>query len=480
MRLSIIKYPFVAGIFFSLVSLLASAQVNEDLPSEQVKEDLGNKYYVSTRRQSTTTYRNTLSSKNDDGYFLLGTIASKEEICSLFEHPVFSKEKFTGHRDTTYAYIPIDKIIEEFVSLLPFFPTQLGMHRADGWKWSTRGEIFKLITYKDLGKSIPDMTSTCLPLHLYQNENDSYDGYSSYPLIKWQEAYKDTYDSKVIVKGINITTGRQIIADQRNLRDINIYALLFLKEIHPALIKRFDELHQIELERLAQVKAKNLELEKEKLRLEALAKAQAEAQEHERRLAALEAEEKRLERQERAENERLIEVERIRLQQIEAEEKRLESELRMRRTEFWNGVKSFFLKFSIFSLVVYFIIRNIRERKNEAKEERKRAKEESERLEKDRERRDRELERQTQKSKVTRWTNKNKKLQKAINSIRSSIEEINKQKLALKKQIADFELEKKAIEENITQLNEDIKGEKKAIKQLRKKYPFIDSYIENR
>lgn len=467
MRLSIIKYPFVGSIIFSLASLLVSAQV---------KEDMGNKYYVSSQRQNSTTYENTLKSNNDEGYFLLGTIASKEEICSLFKHPVFSKEKFQGSRNVNYVYIPIDRIIEEFVSMLPFTPTHLGMHTSDRYKWSKRGELFQLITYKDLGKRIPDMTSTCLPIHLYQNENDSYDGYSSHPLIKWQEAYKDTYDSRIIVQGINNTSGNRIITDQRNLRDINIYALLFLKEIHPALIKRFDELHQIEVERLAQVKAKNLELEKEKLRLEALAKAQ----EHERKLTALEAEEKRLERQERAENERLIEVEKIRLQQIEAEEKRQESEARIRRSEFWNEVKWFFLKFSIFSFVAYFIIRNIRKRRNEAKEERKKAKEKSERLEEDRERRDREMAREKQKGTVTRWKNKNKKIQREINSISSSIEEINKQKLTLNKQIGKLELEKKAIEENISQLNDDIKGEEKIVKRLRKKYPFIDSYIENR
>ncbi len=480
MRLSIIKYPFVGSIIFSLASLLVSAQANEDLVSAQVKEDMGNKYYVSSQRQNSTTYENTLKRNNDEGYFLLGTIASKEEICSLFKHPVFSKEKFQGSRNVNYVYIPIDRIIEEFVSMLPFTPTYLGMHTSDRYKWSKRGELFQLMTYEDLGKRIPDMTSTCLPIHLYQNENNGYDGHSSHPLIKWQEAYKDTYDSRIIVQGINTTTGNRIITDKRNLRDINIYALLFLKEIHPALIKRFDELHQIEIGRLAQVKAKNLELEKEKLRLEALAKAQAEAQEQERKLAALEAEEKRLERQERAENERLIEVEKIRLQQIEAEEKRQKSEARIRRSEFWNEVKWFFLKYSIFSLVVYFIIRNIRKRRNEAKEERKRAKEQSERLEEDRERRDREMAREKQKGTVTKWKNKNKKIQKEINSISSSIEEINKQKLTLNKQIGKLELEKKAIEENISQLNDDIKGEEKIIKRLRKKYPFIDSYVENR
>ena len=60
MRLSIVKYPFVVSIIFSLASLLVSAQVNEDLVSAQVKEDLGNKYYVSSSRQSRTTYENTL------------------------------------------------------------------------------------------------------------------------------------------------------------------------------------------------------------------------------------------------------------------------------------------------------------------------------------------------------------------------------------------------------------------------------------
>ena len=478
MRLSIVKYPFVVSIIFSLASLLVSAQVNEDLVSAQVKEDLGNKYYVSSSRQSRTTYENTLKSNNDEGYFLLGTIASEEEICSLFKHPDFSKEKFQS-QGSNYVYVPIDRILEEFVSMLPFNPAFVGMHSSDKKKWATRDHFLKLRTYRDLGESLPDMTSTCLPIHLYYDETGSYSKYSSSPRIKWQEAYKDQMDSRMLTRGFNDTTYR-IITDQRNLRDINIHALFFLKEMHPALIKRFDELHQMEVERLAQIEAKNLELEKEKLRLEAVAKAQAEAQEHERKLLALEerrrakeAEEERLERQERAKNERLIEVEKIRLQQIEADEKKAETEARIRRSQRWDQFKAGILSVSIFSLFVYFFIRFLLKRSHEAKEQ-------SVRLERERESRDREIAREKQKETATRWTKQNKKIQKEIDSISNSIEEINKQKLTLNKQIGKLELEKKTIEENISQLNDEIKGEEKIIKRLRKKYPFIDSYIENR
>ena len=167
---------------------------------------------------------------------------------------------------------------------------------------------------------------------------------------------------------------------------------------------------------------------------------------------------------------------------LEAEKEKMRSDIRIRQNESWDKVE--FYLFSIFSLVfsfvVYFIIRKKREINNKIKEEKKRAKEEAERLERDRKRKEREEEESAQRVRLLKWTHKNEKLEKSINSIRSSLEEIKNQKPILNQQIEKLELEKKAIEENISQLSDDIKGEKKIVKELRKKYPFIDSYIENR
>ena len=167
---------------------------------------------------------------------------------------------------------------------------------------------------------------------------------------------------------------------------------------------------------------------------------------------------------------------------LEAEKEKMKSDIRIRQNESWDKVE--FYLFSIFSLVfsfvVYFIIRKNREINNKIKEEKKRAKEEAERLERDRKRKEREEEEWAQRVRLQKWTYKNEKLERSINSIRSSLEEIKNQKPILNQQIEKLELEKKAIEENISQLSDDIKGEKKIVKELRKKYPFIDSYIENR
>ena len=471
--------PYILYIKTLALCVLISFVLSQELLA-QVSLDLGNKYYVSSERQISTTYKNTLKNSNDEGYFLLGTIASKEEICSLFKHPVFSKEKFQGFSDVNYVYIPIDRIIEEFVSMLPFTPTHLGMYSEDRYKWAKRGELFKLKIYEDLGKRLPDITSTCLPIDLFQNEKNSYSGYSSLPLIVWQEAYKDTYPDRIITRGITITTGTRIITDKRNLRDINIYALLLLKEMHPALIKRFDELHQVELERLIEIEARNLELEKEKMRLEVLAKAQAEAQEHERKIAAeIRKEENRL----RAEKERIALMEKE--LEIKAEENRqleikLAKENELKRKQFWDKVKTFFASLFFIGCAVVLIIRNLQiKRENKIKAEKARDLLEEEREERAR-KSELEAERQLKKGRTTRWMKKGRKIQREINSVKKSIETINKQDVTNNKQIERLESEKKLIEDNIDQLNKDIKGEKKVVSKLRKKYPFIDVYIANR
>ena len=466
---------YILYIKTSLLCMISSFVFNEELLA-QVSLDLGNKYYVSSERQNSTTYKNTLKNNNDEGYFLLGTIASKEEICSLFKHPVFSKEKFQGFSDVNYVYIPIDRIIEEFVSMLPFTPTHLGMYSEDRYKWAKRGELFKLKIYEDLGKRLPDITSTCLPIDLFQNEENSYSGYSSLPLIVWQEAYKDTYPDRIITRGITVTTGTRIITDKRNLRDINIYALLLLKEMHPALIKRFDELHQVELERLIEIEARNLELEKEKMRLEVLAKAQ----EHERKIAAeIRKEENRL----RAEKERIALMEKE--LEIKAEENRqleikLAKENELKRKQFWDKVKTFFASLFFIGCAVVLIIRNLQiKRESKIKAEKARDLLEEEREERAR-KSELEAERQLKKGRTTRWMKKGRKIQREINSVKKSIETINKQDVTNNKQIERLESEKKLIEDNIDQLNKDIKGEKKVVSKLRKKYPFIDVYIANR
>ena len=471
--------PYILYIKTLALCVLISFVFNEELLA-QVSLDLGNKYYVSSERQNGTTYKNTLKNNNDEGYFLLGTIASKEEICSLFKHPVFSKEKFQGYNDVNYVYIPIDRIIEEFVSMLPFSPTNLGMYSEDKYKWATRGELFKLKTYVDLGERIPDMTSTCLPIDLFQNEKDSW-GYNSLPLIVWQEAYKDTYPHyPIMTHGITITTGIRIITDKRNLRDINIYALLLLKEMHPALIKRFDELHQIELERLIEIEARNLELEKVKLRLETQRKEWEKQREQLRKEKEKEREQLAVE----AEKDRLIWMKKLRLQEKESEE-------RISRAKFWDKVQANILYFLSFAFVIYIFILIKRMRIEGAKKKRLEAQKiEAEEKEKEKIAFSKEAERKRIRdfknqerlrvNRRKRWEKKIRTIQREINYTKESIENINKQYLPLNKQIEKLESEKKSIEDNIKQLNDDIKGEKKIVKKLREKYPFIDVYIENR
>ena len=63
---------------------------------------------------------------------------------------------------------------------------------------------------------------------------------------------------------------------------------------------------------------------------------------------------------------------------------------------------------------------------------------------------------------------KNRKIQREINSLKKLIEKINKQDITHSKQIEKLEFEKKLIEDNINQLNNNIKDEKKIVSKLRK------------
>lgn len=159
----------------------------------------------------------------------------------------------------------------------------------------------------------------------------------------------------------------------------------------------------------------------------------------------------------------------------------MEKELEIKAEEiFWDKVKTFFASLFFIGCAAVLIIRNLQiKRENKIKAEKERNLLEEEREERAR-KSELEAERQLKKGRTTRWMKKGRKIQREINSVKKSIETINKQDVTNNKQIERLESEKKLIEDNIDQLNKDIKGEKKVVSKLRKKYPFIDVYIANR
>ena len=101
--MSQIKIMINKTIFFFFLSLILvnSSNLYSQVTQDDIDRYLNGEYYVFTL---------------NDGYNKrerIGTFASKEEICALFDHPVFSSKKING-----YAHVPIDDVIEDFIKML--------------------------------------------------------------------------------------------------------------------------------------------------------------------------------------------------------------------------------------------------------------------------------------------------------------------------------------------------------------------------
>ena len=218
-QIKIMKNKTVFFFFLSVI-LVNSSNLYSQVTQDDIDRYLNGEYYVFTLI---------------DGYNKrerIGTFASKEEICALFDHPVFSSKKIKG-----YAHVPIDDVIEDFIKMLPFKKSwvAIGPEFADIHDKRTRS-IFHLT----------ETTSSCMPFHLYG-------GKSGAPKVKWQQA-TNFYSSPLEWQFLAYGAGRPIF----NLSypdQVNIYALLMLKEMHPVLLKKFDTLHQNNLAPIAIARA---------------------------------------------------------------------------------------------------------------------------------------------------------------------------------------------------------------------------------
>ena len=417
-------------IFFkiTLLFVLISFSLFEDLLSQPSQNEdqrnfihLSNEYYVSDQ-----SYYFPDREGNRYRVSKIGTIAKKYEICNLFKHPIFSqKNKPETYNYDYYYYVPIDDIKKSFLQILPDFKRVfLGGSYEDAKRWYKR--------YEDDFS----MSSSCLPTNLLDGSN------TNILSVRWTEIDSLHNSYSKMKYGIESQNSRGLRLN--DFEDFNILAVLYLREMHPALIKRFDEILVIQ--------NKKAEIRKEENRVIA----------EKERIALMEKE-----------------------LEIKAEENRkLIIEQEMKRTIFWDKVKTFFYSLFFIGIALVLVIRSYRikaERARNLLEEERKEKARKSELERERENKIKaEAERQLRKGRTTRWMKKGRKIQREINSVKKSIETINKQDVTNNKQIERLESEKKLIEDNIDQLNKDIKGEKKVVSKLRKKYPFIDDYIANR
>ena len=429
-------------LFFLTVILVNSSNLYSQVTQDDIDRYLSGEYYVFTLI---------------DGYNKrerIGTFASKEEICALFKHPVFSSKKING-----YVHIPIDDVIEDFIKMLPFNKSRItiGLEFADIHDKRTRS-IFHLT----------ETTSSCMPFHLYG-------GKSGAPKVKWQQAasfYPSNLEWQLMAYGAT-----RPIFDLSYPDEFNIYALLMLKEMHPILLKKFDELHQNNLVLIAADEAKKLEIEKEKLRIE----AQQRKEEAERILR-----ENELRIQTENEKERL----RIETQQKkeEAERNSRENELRIqaeREEREAEANQRLFRFFIIFILIVFGIVllhyRNkSEERKILEEKERQRKLDEQKNLEAKKERDKASKNFKASLTRFKNWKKKRSTLKSQINQIKKRQIKTEKDALDIQEELKTLKPKQKELNDYIAQLTKDIQDEKKVVKILREKYPFIDAYLDNR
>ena len=374
-------------------------------------------YYVSDHSFYWQDYR------NDSKKVKIGTIASKKDICRLFQHPVFDEKPDKNE----FYVIPIHNIINDFRSNLPDFDTVYfakSVEDMERWKkrWSDDFSV----------------SSTCVPLHLLKN------GKRAVPYVKWQGAGTNGCSDKYNI-GCGSNSKQMYITSQHSQSsDFNPWAVIYLKEAHPALMERFDEIYLLNIEKERKI------IEANKARDEAT------------RLAILQ---KELEI--KAEENRQLEI-------------KLAKENELKREQFWDSIQGYTLLAIFVSGVGFYFFRRYENRKDEEykeqqEEQQRRDLEDSltaERVKKEN--------KEIRERKQRKWEKQSRKIQREINSIKKSIDNASKEETSIIKKISDLDLKKKEIEDKIYQLNDDIKKEKKIIKDLRGKYPFIDDYIENR
>ena len=374
-------------------------------------------YYVSDHSFYWQDYR------NDSKKVKIGTIASKKDICRLFQHPVFDEKPVKNE----FYVIPIHNIINDFRSNLPDFDTVYfakSVEDMERWKkrWSDDFSV----------------SSTCVPLHLLKN------GKRAVPYVKWQGAGTNGCSDKYNI-GCGSNSKQMYITSQHSQSsDFNPWAVIYLKEAHPALMERFDEIYELNIEKERKI------LEANKARNEAT------------RLAILQKE-----LAIKAEENRQLEI-------------KLAKENELKREQFWDSIQGYTLLAIFVSGVGFYFFRRYENRKDEEykeqqEEQQRRDLEDSltaERVKKEN--------KEIRERKQRKWEKQSRKIQREINSIKKSIDNASKEETSIIKKISDLDLKKKEIEDKIYQLNDDIKKEKKIIKDLRGKYPFIDDYIENR
>jgi len=411
-QIKIMKNKTIFFFFLSLI-LVNSPNLYSQVTQDDIDRYLNGEYYVFTL---------------NDGYNKrerIGTFASKEEICALFDHPVFSSKKIKG-----YAHVPIDDVIEDFIKMLPFKKSwvAIGPEFADIHDKRTRS-IFLLT----------ETTSSCMPFHLYG-------GKSGAPKVKWQQA-TNFYSSPLEWQFLAYGAGRPIF----NLSypdQVNIYALLMLKEIHPVLLKKFDTLHQNNLALIAADEDKKLEIEKERLRIEAQ------------------------QRKEKAEADRIWRETELR---IKAEREEREAAANRRSFRF------FIIFILIVSGVVFLYYWNeSEERKKLEEKERQRKLDEQKNLEEKKERKKANKNFRASVTRFKNWKKKRSTLKSQINQIKKRQSKAEKDALDLQKELKILNPKKKKLDDHIAQLTKDIQDEKKVVKTLREKYPFIDAYLDNR
>ena len=181
---------------------------------------------------------------SDDGFFTrstkIGTLATIDEVCKLIDHPIFTirqedskiKSPFRLNIPYTYLFIPIDNEIKEFKSNLPKYGYYfMGRDKKNASMMMERISHFpECFIFRGIGE-IPNS-------NIYEQE--TYGVKANYPLIQWtQEEPKrlslDYYS--------NLYTGSNLeIRLKGTGKDTCIGCIFFLKEMHPFLIKRFDEL----------------------------------------------------------------------------------------------------------------------------------------------------------------------------------------------------------------------------------------------
>lgn len=416
-QIKIMKNKTVFFFFLSVI-LVNSSNLYSQVTQDDIDRYLSGEYYVFT---------------TIDGYNKrerIGTFASEEEICALFDHPVFSSKKING-----YVHVPIDDVIEDFIKMLPFKKSRItnGNEFADMHDKRTRS-IFHLGQQLSFAN---ETTSSCMPFHLY--------GKGGVPKVKWQAAsfYPSNLEWQLLAHG-----SRRPIFDLSRPDEFNIYALLMLKEMHPILLKKFDELHQNNLALIAADEARKLEIEKEKLRIEA--------------------------QQRKEEADRISRENELRIQ-AEREEREREAAANRR---LYRLLIIFFL---IVSGLIYLHYRNKSEERRKLEEkERQRKLDEQKNLEAKKER---DKASKNRKASVTRFKNWNKKrstLKSQINQIKKRQSKAEKDALDIQEELKTLKPKQKELNDHIAQLTKDIQDEKKVVKILREKYPFIDAYLDNR